>query len=492
MTRKNISGSALLVVMVIAAGSLMLPEDLCAFELNLHQTTTGGVNGTPFWLQANRWGLYSDSPLQGSLGMEASLDRDFGQHWNVELLADIDGFMDDDGGDVRLRFGYGALSWRVFEVKGGMYPDIMGILPSPELSSGSMSVSGNARPLPKVQFAIPDWTTVPFTNDVLEIRGGLAHGWFLGERAVDNVLLHEKWGYGRFGPQDGTKVYLGLVHQTMWGGSVQQANWDNYTRAFFGRDASEDSSELGPAGNSVGMWDIGIEMPLERVDLHGYYHHYFELEHGIYFKNALDGLWGLGIDIPDTTYWPDTVVLESLYTVYQGGRYHRLSQVLDDAGITQEPDQTFGIGGGAHQYYSHGIYLNGWTHLDRIIGNPLIVATGSGDDLRIAGNRVNAYHVGLSGVVVANIRYTGKLTFATYKPTRIGARTYAPVSLVPEGETWVQTSFFVGLEIDNAFGREPLGLSLGFGADWGDVYDNTAGFELAVRYELIGGPRNPE
>ncbi len=454
-------------------------------DVTIHQSTSGGSEGTPFWLQANRWGLNSDSSLQTNLGAEVTWERDFGDVWGIELLADGDVFADDDGVIPRLRFAYAALSWRALELKGGMYPELVGLLPAPELSSGSMIVSGNARPLPSVQLSMPEWTAVPMTNEKLEIRGGLLHGWFLGDRVQDGALLHEKWGYARLGNPEETRLYLGLVHNTMWGGEIQPVNWDNYLRAFLGREAGDTSTQLGPAGNGLGMWDLGVEMPLDRVDLRGYYHHYFELEHGIYFKNAMDGLWGVAIEIDDAGRWPDTVVMESLYTVYQGGRYHRLTQVLTDAGFDPaDRTATFGIGGGAHQYYNHGIYRNGWTHLDRIVGNPLLVAVGEGEELRIASNRVNAYHLGFSGNATENIRYTGKITFATHKPTQIGARYYAPISLVPEGETWVQVNAFLGVEISEAFGNDRLGANIGLAGDWGDIYENTVGFELALRYAL--------
>lgn len=478
MTRRTV----LFVVVLATVGLFTLP--VAAFELTLHQTTTGGFDRTPFWLQANRWGLYTDSPLQGSLGVEGSLDYDFGEHWNVEILGDVDRFMDDDGTEVRLRYGYGALSWRAFEIKGGSFPQIVGILPDPELSSGSMSVSGNARPLPKVQFSMPEWTVIPFTNETLEIQGGIAHGWFLGERAQTGALLHEKWGYGRFGARDGSKIYVGLVHHGMWGGEAQEPTFENYRTIFFGGGAAPESGQVGPAGNGLGIWDIGIEMPLERATVHLYHHHYWELKQSLRWENGLDGVRGLAIDFYHDRWWPDRFVIESIYTKFQGGPYHFFDQMLSDAGITQEPVNNVTPGTGLQQYYQHYLYANGWTHQGRIIGTPLFVTQGEAEDLRIASNRVNSWHYAFGGDVGDRYRYRFKFTQATHSPTIIGARQYAQVSLVPEGERYRQWTMYAGAEIDRVF-ADNLALSFGFGADFGDVYRDTVGFELGIRWQLL-------
>ncbi|MDA3948703.1 MAG: hypothetical protein PF508_05700 [Spirochaeta sp.] len=460
--------------------------EVAAFELTLHQTTTGGIDRTPFWLQSNRWGLYTDSPIQGSLGVEGSLDYDFGRNWNVEALLDVDRFMDDEGTDVRLRYGYGALSWRAFEIKGGTFPQIIGILPEPELSSGSMSVSGNARPLPMVQFSIPDWTVIPYTNDTLEIMGGIAHGWFLGDRPVNDTLLHQKWGYARFGARDGSKIHVGLVHNAQWGGDVQDVTLANYRTIFLGGMGPEQDGggQAGPEGNSLGIWDIGLEMPLERATVSFYHHHYWELKHSLRWNNAFDGVRGLAVDFRHDRWWPDTFVIESIFTKYQGGPYHFLSQILDDAGITQEPVNSPTPNEGLQNYYSHHIYRPGWTHQGRIIGTPLFVTHGEGENMRIASNRVNSWHYAFSGDVGDRYRYSLKVTQATHSPTIIGARVYAPVSLVPEGERYHQWTMYAGAEIDRIF-AENLALTFGFGADFGDVYRDVVGFELGLRWKLL-------
>lgn len=459
---------------------------LHAFELTIHQDTTGGIENTPFWLQANRWGLYSDSPVQGSLGIEGSLDYDFWRDWNIELLTDIDRYVDDEVSEVRTRFAYGALSWRFLEIKGGMYPDTVGTLPEDDLSSGSMSVSGNARPIPKVQFSIPQWTTIPFTNDTLAIQGGIAHGWFLGDRHVKNTLLHEKWGYGRFGAKDGSKVHVGLVHQAMWGGEVQEVTLASYRTIFFGGmgPEAEDGGEAGPDGNSLGIWDIGLEMPLERATFRFYHHHYWELKHSLRWENGLDGLRGVAVELNHDRWWPDRLVMESIYTKYQGGPYHFVSQILADAGITQTPERTFGVGTGLQNYYSHGIYRNGWTHFGRTIGTPLIVPLGEDEEVLIASNRINAWHWAFGGDIVDRYHYSFKATRTSHTPTKKGARSYAPITLVPEGDQYTQWSLYGGVEIDRVF-ADQLSLRFGIGADFGDVYPDVVGFDLGLRWRLL-------
>ena len=114
----------------------------------------------------------------------------------------------------------------------------------PEISSGSIIWSGNARPMPKVEIGIPEYATLPFTWDLVEIKGLISHGWFEDGRYASNVWLHHKNAYVRIGGSLPVSLYYGLNHYAMWGGSSPRheepypADFESFLRVFFIRSAS--------------------------------------------------------------------------------------------------------------------------------------------------------------------------------------------------------------------------------------------------------------
>lgn len=458
-----------------------------AIELSVTERFLSATESAPFWLEANQWGLYDNSPLQNSFGLSAEEERPLLGDWRVGVHADVDAYVSSDGYEPRIRFAYGQVSWRDWELKGGAFAQEIGELPFPDLSTGSMSVSGNARPIPKVQLSLVDFMSIPGTDDFVQIKGGISHGWFTGERVIDDALLHEKWGYAKLGKPEQMNLSVGLVHQVQWGGEVVPVSWDNYWRVFTSRSGSEEAlvtDQLGNIGNTVGIWDFGLSLPFERFTLQGYYHHYFELLYGVKFRNGLDGLWGLAAEIDHDTSLPRRFVFEYFDTRYQGGPYHNPNQILSDLGIDATVDGRFGVGGGLHNYYSHGVFRNGWTHRDRILGSPLIIATGEGENLRIASNRVEAIHFGFSGQFTSLLKYRLLATGARHRPSIVGARGYAPRSIVPEGDEYYQWSLLLGLEWSEPFGVDSLALNGDLAMDRGELFEDSIGMLLGATWSF--------
>lgn len=51
-----------------------------------------------------------------------------------------------------------------------------------QLSSGSMTFSTNARPIPQVRVSIPEYIPFPWTKNWLHIKGHVAYGMFTDEK----------------------------------------------------------------------------------------------------------------------------------------------------------------------------------------------------------------------------------------------------------------------------------------------------------------------
>ncbi|SIQ32259.1 Capsule assembly protein Wzi [Alkalispirochaeta americana] len=465
------------------------------FSLSVAAHLAGGTGRTPFWVQSRQWGLYTDSALQASQSLEGIYRHQFGEHGELTALLDLDLFTDDDGLEPRLRFGYAALQWRELILKAGVFPELLGITPHPDLSSGSMAVSGNARPLPKVQISTDGFVSVPGTQEALQVKLGLNHGWYTGERYQGRELLHEKWAYARLGLPQEFGFYAGLIHHGTWGGDATSVDLDSYLRILRASGGGSDdlaTFQKGNFGNNRGIWDIGVQAPFEdfRVDL--YHHNFFEQNRDYKFRNGRDGLWGVALRLDRPGWWPTTFVVEHVRTSYQSGSYHTFRELyrdneehfkgdgIDD--VTDDPG-AIDVHRGRSSYYSHGIYRNGWSHQDRIIGNPFIMGTGSGEDFRIASNRVRAGHYGLGGAIDRHVQYHLLFSYVEHLSTEVsGSPRYAPRTIVPEGETWVQTHSYLGLTMARAFGKDSLTVSAGLGLDVGDVYDDALGMSLSLRW----------
>src|SRR5699024_9922855 len=138
---------------------------------------------------------------------------------------------------------YGTIAYGAFQLKGGRFYDRIGDVFTP-LSMGSLALSPNAAPIPKIKFGIFEYTSVPFTSGFVEVKGAIAHGWFGGHRRFNGTWLHEKYVYLRFGGDFAFRPYIGLVHEAMWGGTSND-NFDNpdsfrdFLRVFGGMGGDE-------------------------------------------------------------------------------------------------------------------------------------------------------------------------------------------------------------------------------------------------------------
>ena len=489
----------LLLILIALPGTVPAYGEGSSFDVTIGEYLSAGTGRLPFWLQANRWGLYSDSALQSATALETNYRRSWDNGFGAYLQGDLDIFVDDAGAEPRLRFGYGELSWHAATLRAGVVPQLIGMIPHPELSSGSLSVSGNARPLPRVQASLSEFVSIPFTRDTLSIKGGIAHGWYTGDRVQGNELLHEKWGYLRIGQPNSFGVYGGLVHHATWGGDAMDVTLDNFRRVFLASGGGADNIEQfdsaigGAIGNNRGIWELGFGMPLDGYRVDGYFQKPFEQPNDIKWRNGDDGLYGIALELEHQGRWPRLLVFEHVRTMYQSGPHHTFKELYRDneADFGVDFDNFANPGNiathnGRSNYYSHNVYANGWTHQDRIIGTPFFVATGTGADLRIASNRIQASSLGWAGRLSSRMSYTGRFSFVYHASTiRSGAPRYAPESIVPEGEGFVQWHLLMGIAFEQAFGRDELNLEIELGADYGDVYDDAVGVNLALRWRIL-------
>lgn len=419
----------------------------------------------PTWLQANRHGAISSLPHSGNLraGIRKPATRpnrwfDYdgavilnGRMAGTQLSANPHkiegtGFFDELYAHVRLY---------IVDITAGIKPMYIGP-GDEELSSGSLVISNNAHPFPRISIGIDRWTAFPGLFGYVEIKGGITHGWLNDNNEyVKKTLLHHKYIGGRAGGKLPINISYEFHHAAQWGGVSAAGDdlghdWKAFRNVLFARSGGSSRNEqLNAQGNHMLSQIICLTAKGEgwHVDL---YWQDFQEDGGLNFigcrSNSKDGLWGISAV---QNRWPfiSGLTFEVLQTTDQSGPWH---------------DRDGMVFGGNDSYYWNGIYQQGWTYFGRTIGSPLMSPTNS---------RVWAYHAGLKGDIYG-FKYRVLCTYAdNYGTYRAPARNHNTAILME-----------VTKYVPQAWGLE-FGLALA--GDFGNQYGNQFGGMITVRKQGI-------
>lgn len=479
-------------------------------KYNVEMQADFSSGSTPLWLNANRYGLSSLDETNGYVraGLFRPLRTDSARRWGVGYGVDLavpynytSNFVVQQA-FVEARWLHGVLT-----VGSKQYPME---LKDDRLSSGSQTFGINARPVPQVRLALPDYWTLPFANGWLHLKGHIAYGmmtddgWqhdFTGKKSkyADNVLYHSKAGYLKFGNESFFCPFsfeLGLEMASTFGGTSYlpdgnggmtaikgDTGFSAFWNAFIpgGADVGETTYQ-NAEGNQVGSWLVRLNWEEDLWRFSIYADKYFE-DHSAMFLVDYDG-YGEGsewqekkksryllYDFKDIMLgaefrmnydrWVNGVVFEYIYSKYQSGPiYHDHTSTI--------PDHI----GGKDNFYNHGMYT-GWQHWGQVMGNPLYRSPlyNSDGTICVKDNRFMAFHLGIDGCPIE--RFTYRL-LASWQE---GLGTYDD----PYGKTRHNFSFM--LEGQYAFGGKLLkGWSVkgAYGMDLGSILGNNYGFQLTV------------
>ncbi len=459
---------------------------LCCWEAarGQHVTYGGEVSVTaatadalPFWLHANQSGLIEQEGAGALMRLQAA------RHYRPERRWDIGG-----GIDLAVRGSrhstaffnelYVQARFAFLQLRAGRKVEQIGTVDA-GLSTGSLATSTNATPLPKIVLETLGYTPVPFTRGYAEFKGSYAHGWFGDERYAGNPYLHHKTLYVRLGGPLGVNVYGGIVHDAFWGGSTPRlgklpASFEDYLRTVFGMSGSERApggEQIYVQGNHLGIYDVGLRLRRHGYELLGYRHFIFDDKDGLKLKNPGDGLLGLSLRLPGADRPLARVTYEYLYTKRQSGP--------EPVGPGRDGP------GGQDNYYSHYIYRSGWTYYGRTIGSPMLVPLPDNQIIvhdRIENNRVVAHHLGLAGRPWPGMRYRFLFTYSRNYGTYT-ERDRAAAAGIPYRYAGGLRQYSILLETQTRLpGRVPLTLLAAAGWDLGEMYEDTAGVRLGLRY----------
>lgn len=336
-----------------------LPDSL---QIQVSSVGTFAKEGyQPLWLVANRWGAISDQQYDASTSVGFSNTNLFGKENQFYLKYGANLINNNHFKDVFFQEGYVKGGFKKLELRFGRFKDIPGESDK-DLSSGSLGVSGNALPIPKISIALADYADVPFTNGWLQIKGQLSHGWLGNNRFLDSYY-HEKTLYLRAG-KNKFKFFVGAQHYVEWGGRRDSIRLDRsfkgFTNVLFSRNNADDGSGIDPAmliygpyraGDQRGVVEFGFDLETKNYLLHLYHQTPFDGTWGVDIRN-IDNLSGISIVPKKENSLLKKLLIEFIYT----------KQAENYAPPLQR-----------QAYYNNGYYKTGWEYNNRIVGTPLFV-----------------------------------------------------------------------------------------------------------------------
>ncbi|REL38183.1 hypothetical protein DYD21_06125 [Rhodohalobacter sp. SW132] len=481
--KKLIAGLLFSILLVCLSGFLL---KTIAQTLTTSFDVAGVVSSsdtTPFWIQSNRHGIYhrSGDQLLTRLQLHARSDLFDNPQISTQYGADL---IARPGSDGTLSFNQAYLRVNVYgvELTGGRFHNSSPIHDE-KLGMGSLGVSTNSAPVPQVRIGLADWTSLPFTNDFIQIRAHAAHGWLRGERYTDNVLYHEKVGHARFGGDFPLNLYGGIAHYAKWGGKNNPQFGDlpsgfvDFWRVFFARGGGDDAPAVEAdymLGDHLGAWDFGFFLEMDLFSATFYRQHPLETKDNLKLKSMQDALNGFSVRLHESINFPVRgFVYEFMYTKWQDGP--RVENILDDGTrCSEEPERCRDPFQGNENYYNHHIYRTGWATHGRTIGNALFRTSQTPLDQLVDGidnNRIIAHHIGVD-TRLGNSAVIGKATFSRNFGTRddpfedpanqisLGLQSQTPISLF----------------------EQPVFLLTDVAWDRGDLFGNQFGFTFGLRW----------
>lgn len=464
-----------------------------SLDVNFGMTSTIATRRfQPLWIVSNRFGVLSNEQVDLSSSLRVSnkhrLDL-FGKHHHsndsteaIDFRYNLAVFNNQQFRKVFFAEANILLRFKNVELKMGRYKEVTGEV-DPMLSSGSLGISGNSLPIPKIEFGTHRYVNLPLTNGLFQFKASMSHGWMGEDRAMKDAYLHQKSFYARLNLK-GVKLFGGVQHFGEWGGHHGDLILDRSIKGFFDvllvREANDGSLdiELNPnkrpnrAGDQRGLLEFGADFYGSKTNLRIYNQTPFESGKGIDIRN-IDRLVGGTLSFKEKRNPISKIVLEFIYT-----------KQMESFGSTER-----------QSYYNNGVYATGWEYKQRIIGTPLFINRTTGSEFldiepfdwdsdldvksnkNIVNNRILGFHTGLSYRISKNIAARSLITFT------VNHGSYAnEVIRTPHKQLYSLQELNFRLKPD-------LSLNVALAFDTGELYTNL-GSSLGLTYNIFKRVKN--
>ncbi|UYQ92368.1 capsule assembly Wzi family protein [Chitinophaga horti] len=442
--------------------------------------TTASQDYQPLWLGANKFGTITDRKTDASTFIRLMNKHEWNEDFYINYGASL--YNNNHFKDVLLEEAYLKAGWRMLEFRAGRYEEVIGEMDR-TLSSGSLGVSGNAVPIPKLSIAIGQYLDIPFTKGLLQFKGQFSHGWMGRDQYIKDAYLHEKNFYMRIG-KNRLKVWGGVQHYAVWGGNrpdlpTIKSSFKDYLNVVIvkqGDDGTVNSDSILPnrPGDHRGVVEGGIDWEDEQMLVRLYNQTPFETGQGIDIRN-IDRLIGV------------------MYVNKNEGSI--LKRLTAEFMHTKQMNDFYPLNV-RESYYNNGIYLTGWEYQSRIVGTPLFINRTRGskyfenvtpfdwndhkDDIsgkgwNIINNRIVGFHLAGAYAFGDNISAQTKISFTK------NYGTYNNQLLSP-----TMTQWYTLQEVTYQTPVEGLSVNASAAFDFGEITDN-AGFMLGVQWLIRAG-----
>jgi hypothetical protein len=280
----------------------------------------------------------------------------------------------------------------------------------------------------------------------------------------------------------------GLDHWAQWGGESprygkQPSTIKDYVRIIMAKGGGADatvSDQVNVLGNHLGRAFVRVNWRAKDFTFTFQYDKPFEDGTSSRLQNFPDGVWTAQFVMPDKNAWVSEVLYELVTTTWQSGPAHDRPATEEEKAEQDPNDFYYGkvVLGGCDNYFSNGEYASGWTYYGRTIGLPLIIPNAPGADgitRHMASSRVRGHHLGLKGAIAHKLPYAFKSTYhRSWGKYHQGDKSF-----------FASKPWQLSLALDFGFSQFlpknlPMGLSAGLYADFGQLYQNSAGLTLRI------------
>lgn len=338
--------------------------------------SAGSTRQSPFWMHANQNGTI---PLNGTfVSGQWSIYKIYNPNnprvfqWSAgaEFVTNYGKSEYAKTGDYFFTDLYISGKIGPVEFLAGQKKSVMGLTDT-LLTSGSLAMSGNARPMPGFKISIPDFLPFGFTNDFVSVKASYADSRLGGRqiaygstRYVTNTYFHQKSLYFRLGQYDNRfKIYAGINHQAIWGGEneISPVNHLSTLNAYW-YVVSGKTLNYRKAGSHFGTIDIAGEWKGNDWTYFLYRQNIYDTGSLFKVNNFIDGLNGIRLKrnkmlLKNETYFAvNSILFEVIGTQNQIN-----NSPLSGLAIFENGD-----------YFNSYIYRQGWSYKEATLGTPLI------------------------------------------------------------------------------------------------------------------------
>ncbi|MDE6207616.1 MAG: capsule assembly Wzi family protein [Muribaculaceae bacterium] len=326
---------------------------------------------------------------------------------------------------IRLQQLWGSVRYRGIFATAGMHEQ-PSLIVDGSMSSGDITRSNNARPIPGLEIGFNDFQNIPFTNGWVQIEGRIMYGRMTDTDYKDNffnrysgIIASDLWYtykrcYFRTKPSQPLSITVGMQTAGLFAGETKFYNrgtiYRTETRGFHLRDIWDmffptEGGEDYYKGSSLGSWDFKADIALRNgSSIKAYFEWPWEDGSGIGRRNGWDGLWGVQYNFARTG-WVSKVLVEYVDFTNQSGWIH--------FSHTDNPGTTIGSHADGGDNYYNNDYYGPYANYGMAIGTPFIVAPAYNSDGRYAflHNRARGFHAAVAGDPSEQWSYTLKVSW---------------------------------------------------------------------------------